>query len=41
MYLRGRSSIAINSNYYILDSGRWQPTTVQACMHIGAAPVCV
>lgn len=29
VYLRGRSSIAINSNYYVLDSGRWQPTYVQ------------
>jgi carnitine O-palmitoyltransferase 1 len=29
VYLRGRSPIAINSNYYVLDSGDWQPTTCQ------------
>lgn len=29
VYLRGRSPIAINSNYYVLDSGRWTPTPVQ------------
>jgi len=29
VYLRGRSSIAINSNYYVLDGGRWHPTKVQ------------
>lgn len=29
VYLRGRDSIAINSNYYVLDSGRWTPTPVQ------------
>lgn len=28
VYLRGRSPIAINSNYYVLDSGRWTPTHV-------------
>lgn len=28
VYLRGRSSIAINSNYYVLDSGRWTPSHV-------------
>lgn len=29
VYLRGRSSICINSNYYVLDSGRWTPTKNQ------------
>lgn len=29
VYLRGRSSIAINSNYYVLDSGREHATTVR------------
>lgn len=28
VYLKGRDSIAINSNYYILDSGRWNPTHI-------------
>lgn len=29
VYLRGRSPIAVNSNYYCLDSGRSCPTPVQ------------
>lgn len=29
VYLKGRSSIAINSNYYVLDSGRHSPTPFQ------------
>jgi carnitine O-palmitoyltransferase 1 len=30
VYLKGRESIAINSNYYVLTQGRWQPTRSQA-----------
>ncbi|KJE92824.1 carnitine O-acyltransferase, variant [Capsaspora owczarzaki ATCC 30864] len=30
VYLRGRSSIMINSNFYVLDSNNWSPTTIQA-----------
>jgi hypothetical protein len=29
VYLKGRESIAINSNYYALTQGRWQPTRSQ------------
>jgi len=29
VYLRGRSPLAVNSNYYILDSGRTCPTNIQ------------
>ncbi len=29
IYLMGRTPIAINSNYYILDHGYWQPTDKQ------------
>jgi hypothetical protein len=28
VYLRGRSPIAVNSNFYVLDSARSHPTTV-------------
>eukprot|EP01138_Halocafeteria_seosinensis_P008119 gb/GECG01008297.1/.p1 GENE.gb/GECG01008297.1/~~gb/GECG01008297.1/.p1 ORF type:complete len:597 (+),score=61.96 gb/GECG01008297.1/:1-1791(+) len=29
VYLRSRTSILINSNYYVLDSGRWTPSYIQ------------
>lgn len=29
VYLRSRTPLMINSNYYVLDSGRWNPSQVQ------------
>jgi hypothetical protein len=28
VYLKGRSTLAVNSNYYALDAGNWRPTTL-------------
>jgi hypothetical protein len=34
VYLKGRSTLCINSNYYVLDSGNWRPTRHQ-CARAG------
>ena len=35
VYLKGRSSIMINSNYYVMDSGHYTPTGVQTARAAG------